>query len=318
MTDNGLSPPAGRRHPGVTWAYRTLAVQCGGFAAPPGCLEGSAAGAGLTGTAAPRTLARMSAADADLASPARQVRRLLRAADRATLATALAGPPAGPAMDDAAGWPYASLVLLAVDQTAAPLLLISDLAEHTRNIRADGRVSLLVDGTAGLADPLTGARASLLGRAVPCDSAAALARYVARHPSAAGYAGFRDFHLFRLEVVAAHLVAGFGRIHWTGAGDILDQEAPALAEAEPEIIAHMNADHADALGLMARAADLAAGGWTMTGIDPEGIDIRWEGRIGRVAFATRVEDAAAARAELVRLTRAARTAAPASSRERAG
>lgn len=253
----------------------------------------------------------MSADDADLSSPARQVRRLLRATDRATLATALAGPPAGPALSEAAGWPYASLVLLAVDQTAAPLLLISDLAEHTRNIRSDGRASLLVDGTVGLADPLTGARASLLGRAVPCDSAAALARYVARHPSAAGYAGFKDFHLFRLELSAAHLVAGFGRIHWAGAGDILDRLAPALAEAEPDIVAHMNADHADALALMARAGGLPDGGWAMTGIDPEGIDLRCAGTVGRVAFATRVEDAAAARAELVRLTRAARGAASA-------
>jgi putative heme iron utilization protein len=238
------------------------------------------------------------------------VRRLLRAADRATLATALAGPPAAGPAGLAAGWPYASLVLLAVDQDAAPLLLISDLAEHTRNIRADPRVSLLVDGTAGLAEPLTGARASLLARAVPCDAAAARARYVARHPSAAGYAGFKDFHLFRLELVAAHLVAGFGRIHWAAADDILDRPAPALAAAEPGIVDHMNVDHADALMLMARAAGLPDGSWAMTGIDPEGIDLRLDGKVGRVEFSSRVEDAAAARAELVRLTRAARDVAP--------
>jgi putative heme iron utilization protein len=224
------------------------------------------------------------------------------------------GPPG-----DLAGWPYASLVLLAVEPTAAPLLLISDLAEHTRNIRADPRVALLVDGTAGLADPLTGARASLLGRALPCDpgqadTSQAMARYVARHPSAALYAGFRDFHLFRVELAAAHLVAGFGRIHWAPADAILHPPAPALAESEPGIIAHMNADHADALDLMAGAAGLRDTGWQMTGIDPEGIDLRRAGEVGRVVFGAPVTDAATARAELVRLARAARDAASAGHR----
>jgi hypothetical protein len=240
-------------------------------------------------------------------SPGQEVRRLLRSSDRAALATRMT------AYGPANGWPYGSLVLLAVDQTAAPLLLISDLAEHTKNIDADSRVALLVDGTAGLADPLTGARASVLGRAVPCDDSAARGRYLARHPSAAMYAGFKDFHLLRVEISAAHLVAGFGRIDWVGADDILDRAAPALADAEAEIVAHMNRDHADALDLMARTAGFGAGldgqGWRMTGIDPEGIDLRRAGAIARIDFGTRVEDAGAARAELVRLARAARDAA---------
>ena len=253
-------------------------------------------------------MAATSALDPASQTPGAAVRRLLRGVDRAALATRLP-EGAGTPEPGSGGWPYASLVLLAVDQTAAPLLLISDLAEHTKNIRADPRVALLVDGTAGLADPLTGARASLLGQAVPCADASALARYVARHPSAAGYAGFRDFHLFRVTVTAAHLVAGFGRIHWAAAAEILDRPAPALVEAEAEILAHMNADHADALDLMARAGGLEGQGWRMTGIDPEGIDLRRAGAVARIDFGTRVEDAGAARAELVRLTRAARDAA---------
>lgn len=242
-----------------------------------------------------------------------QVRRLLRSLDRATLATRQAEATTPSGAGDLAGWPYASLVLLAVEQTAAPLLLISDLAEHTRNIRADPRVALLVDGTAGLADPLTGARASLLGRAVPCapSDGSSLARYVARHPAAALYAGFKDFHLFRVELVAAHLVAGFGRIHWAEAKSILHRPAAALAEAEAGIIAHMNADHADALDLMARTGGFAGDGWQMTGIDPEGIDLRRAARVARIEFDAEVRDAATARAELVRLTAAARAVASA-------
>ena len=97
----------------------------------------------------------MAIGGASTTPPDRFARELLRRADRAVLATRL-GPE---------GWPYASLVLLAVDHDAAPLLLLSDLAEHSRALAADARLSLLVDGTAGHADPLTGPRLTLLGTA---------------------------------------------------------------------------------------------------------------------------------------------------------
>ena len=93
----------------------------------------------------------------------RTVRNLLRGLDRASLATRAAGAA------DGAAWPYASLVLVAVDHDLSPILLLSDLAEHTKAIAADRRVSLLFDGTAGLAQPLTGPRVSLLGRAARTD-----------------------------------------------------------------------------------------------------------------------------------------------------
>src|SRR5262245_53778447 len=116
-------------------------------------------------------------------------RRLLRAADRAALATRLAQPE---------GWPYASLVLLACDQEGAPLLLLSDLAEHSRNIAIDDRVALLIDGTAGHDDPLTGPRLTVLGRAATSADAGQRARFLARHPGAALYAQFADFRLYRI------------------------------------------------------------------------------------------------------------------------
>lgn len=318
LTDNSLSPYrrlAARGRPGS----RHLAIpgQSGPSQANVAALRRAAArldraGSGLhlvaMTSAAPPASSDQPAPEAGL-----QVRRLLRSIDRATLATRQAEAASLAGTEDLAGWPYASLVLLAVEQTAAPLLLISDLAEHTRNIRADPRVALLVDGTVGLADPLTGARASLLGRAVPCAASddRSLARYVARHPAAALYAGFKDFHLFRVELVAAHLVAGFGRIHWAPAGSILRRPAPALAEAEAGIIAHMNAAHAEALDLMAGAAGFAGDGWQMTGIDPEGLDLRRGARVARIEFDAEVSDAAMARAELARLTGAARAAASA-------
>ena len=149
--------------------------------------------------------------------PAPYCRRIIRDADRAALATTAVkgkGGVGGP-------WPYASLVLTACDGQGYPLLLISDLADHTRNIRADARVSLLYDGTGGLDDPLTGPRVTLQGEAEQVEKSGLLEVYLGRHPSAQAYADFTDFHLFRVRPLRAPLVAGFGRIHWIGADELL-------------------------------------------------------------------------------------------------
>lgn len=132
--------------------------------------------------------------------------RVLLRLDRAALGTI-----------DASGAPYVSLVLAAADAACKPLLLLSDLAEHSKNLRRDARASLLFDGTAGLDQPLTGPRLTLMGRVAPASDPADLARYVAQHNDAAGWAQMSDFRLYRLEPEGAHLVAGFGRIAWLDA-----------------------------------------------------------------------------------------------------
>lgn len=236
-------------------------------------------------------------------TPGRRVRSLLRQTPRAGLASIMAGE--GPA------WPYVSLVLVAPDHDASPLLLLSDLADHTKNLKSEPRAALLFDGTGGWRDPLAGPRASLLGRIGPCDDARLKARFLARHPSAAVYAEFTDFHLYRMAIERAHLVAGFGEIHWLDADAVLFDTADAadLAVAEPDILAHMNQDHADAvraIAALASEAEAVADDWAMTGIDPEGADFRSGESATRVLFETPVRSGEEARRELVRLTRAAR------------
>jgi len=204
-------------------------------------------------------------------------RRLLRAADRATLATTLAGrEPVG-----AEPWPYASLVLLAWDHDAAPLLLMSDLAEHSKNAAADPRAALLIDGTAGRVDPLTGPRVTLLGTLEKTDDPRLKARFVARHPSAALYADFADFHLYRVMVTRAHFVAGFGRIHWIEAPDLVFDAGPGLADAEESLLQQLS-EKADRLAQLATGR--RAEGWRVTGVDPEGIDLRREAAVARIEF----------------------------------
>jgi putative heme iron utilization protein len=233
----------------------------------------------------------------------RTVRNLLRGLDRASLASALP-------RDDGAVWPYASLVLVAVDHDLAPILLLSDLAEHTRAIAADSRVSLLFDGTAGLDQPLTGPRVSLLGRAARTDDGRLKRRFLAHHPDAAMYAGFNDFHFYRVAPERAHLVGGFGKIRWFAMAELLPAPpSDALAESETEIVDHMNTDHRDAIQLYAeKLLGLPAGDWKMTSIDAEGIDLKGAGCVARLAFETPIRDAAEARKALIALAAKARAA----------
>ncbi|MCR9074037.1 MAG: DUF2470 domain-containing protein [Alphaproteobacteria bacterium] len=244
-------------------------------------------------------------------SPGAIVRGLLRATDRATLATVQRDGSPGPS-----GWPYASLVMMAVDHAATPILLISTLADHTQNLLADPRASLLVDGTAGLEEPLTGARATVMGRLERSDDPEHRRRYLARHPSAEMYAGFGDFSVWRMQVERAHLVAGFGRIHWLDGADLLGASGLPLETREVDVVGHMNEDHADAIALYAKVLLGQDGdGWTMTGVDAEGADLRLGGRIARLPFDKPVIDADGARVELVRLVKKARASISAEAQE---
>lgn len=251
-------------------------------------------------------------------SPEMIVRGLLRSCDRAVLSTnersrteaQTEGEPVGPS---GSGWPYGSLVLMASAPDASPVLLISTLAEHTRNLLADPRACLLLDGTAGLEDPLTGARASVMGRLQRLEPESAEAgafreRYVRRHPSASGYIGFGDFALWRMWVERAHLVAGFGRIHWVDGPACLGEAGLPLEAREADVVDHMNADHADAVELYAtRLLGRRPGPWRLTGVDAEGADLRLGGDVARLDFVKPVSDAEEARVELVRLVKRART-----------
>lgn len=202
-------------------------------------------------------------------------RGLLRRCGRAALATSRLGAP------------YASLVLVAADLDGGPLLLLSDLAQHSRNIAFDPRVSLLLDATEGRPDPLAGPRLTVLGQAKAVADRRRLARFAARHPSAASYAGFADFRLYRVAVERGHLVAGFGRIEWIEAAALLSaSDTSALAAAEPALLAQINHDHAAAIARCAHNLLGRAGtGWRLTGIDPDGIDLRRADETGRIEFA---------------------------------
>lgn len=231
-----------------------------------------------------------------------EVRGLVRRARSGTLATAERG---------GSGWPYASLVTVACDVDASPILLLSQLSDHTRNLAEDPRASLLIEAASRRANPQTGPRATLMGRIEPSADERHRRRFLARHPSASLYAGFADFGVYRMTVERAHSVGGFARAVWMdGAKARADADAAAtLAAAEPGVLEHMNADHAEAIGLYARRLLGRRGdGWSMVAVDPDGCDLRRGAALARLDFPEPVGDVGALREALVSLAHRARAA----------
>jgi putative heme iron utilization protein len=233
--------------------------------------------------------------------PRQAAKTLLREGRSGALATLMPG----------SGDPYCSLVNVATTAAGAPLLLISRLALHTKNILADPRVSLMLDERKP-GDPLEGARVMLMGTAAATEDGDARRRYLARHPDAEMYAGFKDFAFYEVTLKGAHLVAGFGRIVDLTAGDVLTDTAGAedLLAAEPGAIEHMNADHADTCRLYAtRLLGATEGAWRCVGCDPEGLDLQLGQQGRRLPFPHRIASPGALRAVLKQLADQARSAA---------
>jgi heme iron utilization protein len=228
----------------------------------------------------------------------RDAKNLIRRGRKAALATT----------DRESGAPYVSLVAVATGFDGAPLLLISELARHTQNLRAEARASLLFEDV-GLDDPLAGARVSVSGTASITGNPDDKRRYLARHPSASSFAGFGDFSFWRLEPESAHLVSGFGRIRTLPRAEIVTETADAaeLLAAEDGAVAHMNEDHADAIDLYAQRLLGASGaGWRADGLDPEGMEISASGQVLYLRFPERVRGSGPLRQTLVALAEKAR------------
>jgi heme oxygenase (biliverdin-IX-beta and delta-forming) len=214
----------------------------------------------------------------------------------------------------AAGFPFGSVAPYGVDEYGQPTFLISTMAMHTQNLLADARASLLVTQPRGIEDPLAGARLTLLGpvtRISASEARAAKEEYLTRYQNARHWVDFEDFGFYRMEVLDLYYVAGFGAMGWVDAADYRQAKPDPLADAAPDIIAHMNADHREALALYCRVfADVTAEDATMTAVDRLGFRVR--AQVGsdlrgvRINFPREVRNPQAARAALVDMVREAR------------
>lgn len=236
-------------------------------------------------------------------SDAERARTLVAAGGRATLCT-LTGR----------GYPYGSAVSYAVDAVGAPLLLLSDLAEHTANARRDARASVLVASEAPAGgDPLGTARLTLVGRLERLEEPGACREaYLEAHPYSSTYADFADFGFWRLTVEECRFIGGFGHMSWVDAVDYAKSSPDPLAESAPEIVAHMNEDHADANLLYVRklAGLERASAATLVSIDRYGLTLQATTPEGpqqaRIGFERPLESAAQARPAVIELLARAR------------
>jgi putative heme iron utilization protein len=236
---------------------------------------------------------------------AERVRTLLSLAPVAALSTLSQKHP---------GFPFGSLMPFALDTSGRPIFLISNMAMHTQNLKADPRCSLFIAQTAADSDPLGAARATLIGNAEPVPEnglASVRGNYLARHENSRYWVDFADFSFFRLEPIDIYYVGGFGVMGWVDARDYEQATPDPLANAASEILAHMNADHLDALILLAKSrAGIEASQATMTSVDRLGFTLRLETQDAvkgvRINFLRNVTTAQDTRAVLVEMVRQAR------------
>jgi heme iron utilization protein len=224
-------------------------------------------------------------------TPRHAVQELIRTSLKGALAT----------RDAEGAGPYASLVLVAATSTGEPLFLLSQLARHTRNILRDCRASLLLDGTDAYGDPMAGARVSLTGIIKATAAPHHRRRFLARHPSAAGYADFPDFAVYTLSISEAHLIQGFGRIIDVSGSALLDPRvSEEFCSAEQALIDDCNALGRAALHRLADQNDdpARAINWRVVGVDAMGFDMVGNGIGKRYRFQAHVSSCPEARTQI--------------------
>lgn len=208
------------------------------------------------------------------------------------------------------GFPFGSLMPYGLDRRGRPLLLISSMAMHTQNLKADPRASLFVEQTAD-GDPLGAARVTLVGPVglVPEDDIPPIrTKYLERHPNSSNWVDFADFSFYRMEPVELYYVGGFGVMGWVDAQDYALSHPDPLASSAASIMAHMNADHAASMILLARTyAGISATSATMTSVDRLGFWLRLKTKQGmkgsRINFFEEVSSAEETRKALIEMVR---------------
>lgn len=204
------------------------------------------------------------------------------------------------------GYPFGSVTPYCPDRAGRPLILISRIAQHTKNILADPKVSLTVIER-DQADVQANGRVTYLGQAepLPADDKDASERYYRFFPEARDYHKTHDFDFYRLEFHRVRFIAGFGQIHWVEREAFL-RANPFGPDAESEAITHMNQDHAEALRHYCRAGGVPLtehDAPVMVGVDAEGFNLLLNQRVHRFAFGEPVDTLSALREALSRMAR---------------
>jgi len=209
------------------------------------------------------------------------------------------------------GYPFCSMVPYAIDSSASPIFLISQMATHTKNVRASSLATLLVTEASG---SLGGARISVMGETTLVEGEAikgVAEAYLAKHPESKQWVDFADFGFYRMSVQDVYFIGGFGSMGWVSAEEYSAAEPDPLAGAAKDIIDHMNEDHVDSmLVLIEKHLELKATGARMTSVDRYGFNVRIttdsRSRGGRIGFPQQALTATEVRKTLVEMLATAR------------
>ena len=197
----------------------------------------------------------------------------------------------------------------AIDDVGRPVFFISSMAMHTQNLQQDQRASLLITQPDVSGDPLGAARLTLVGSAIIRPAAEVSELYLSRYENARHWQDYADFAYYRLDVAGVYFIGGFGVMGWVPAEEYAAAAPDPLAPAAPEIIQHMNSDHADALRrIVARNVGEAPDETSMTAIDRLGFHVRLKtgDRVHglRIAFPRQVKDTNEVRSVFIDMMRA--------------
>ncbi len=207
-------------------------------------------------------------------------------------------------------FPYSTYTLTAFDYDSSPILLLSDLSEHTINVKNHNLVSLMLceeqklysffpqfeNSTFDYEDPMSRPRITLIGNLKKTKSPNHKKRFLLRHPASKFYSGFADMNFYKLEVIGAHLIGGFASVKWFSKEDLIYKDFLNFENYESSVISHMNECHQDSIDLyVSKLIKLPKSeskkNWKLVGIDPDGFDLRLKEKITRYFFEKKITNA---------------------------
>ncbi len=217
---------------------------------------------------------------------------------------------------------YSTFTLAAFDYDLSPILLLSDLSEHTRNIKEKNSASLMLceerklykffpkfdNKFSSYEDPMSRPRVTLIGKLKKTSDSNDRKRFISRHPASNLYANFKDMNFYKMDIKSAHLIGGFAQVKWFTSDEILCKNISNFKNSEENIISHMNSSHKTSIkmyinNLMQNELSSAQrkGDWNITGVDPDGFDLRKKQTTARYFFEKEISNAAKLRGVFVNL-----------------
>ncbi len=233
-------------------------------------------------------------------------RQLMRSATRGYLATELIVKNRQNSIlfsDNNKKIPYATFVMVAFDYDCSPLILLSNLSEHTKNINKNNIVSIMFceeqqfldyfpkfkkevkpNKFLSYEDPMSRPRVTVIGEIQKGDANYQKKRFISRHPESKLYASFSDMNIYKLNIKSAHLTGGFANVKWFDNEELKTKTVDNFSDNEFEILDHMNQHHQESIDLYTKRILKISGKWKIIGIDPEGFDLRASKSVVRYIF----------------------------------